>query len=39
MNLACVRDGVGVDRGGGGGGETRHYGTVFQSKFNNLLSK
>ena len=28
VNLACLTDGVGVDRGGGGGG--RDYGTVFQ---------
>ena len=33
MNLACLRDGVGVDGGGG----VRTYGTVFQSKFNNLF--
>ena len=37
MNLACLRDGVavlGLPGGGGGGGD---YGTVFQSKFNNLF--
>ena len=32
VNLDCLRDGVGVDRGGG-----RQYGTVFQSKFNHLF--
>ena len=32
VNLACLRDGVAVLGGGGGG-----YGTVFQSKFNNLF--
>ena len=37
MNLACLRDGDRVavlGLTGGGGGD---YGTVFQSKFNNLF--